>query len=242
MERRRYERHSLKLDAILVVKGSISHPCVILDFCPGGLFLDLTKSEKNIPSLQDEKVKVLFSLSAQHETRDFQVNAQVMRVCSNGVGVRFDNLPESAFNALKKEANIDAELDAYTAQNKSKQPEDKEDLKSALIKLLEKKLPLLITDFYKRVSEELTKATEKALSLEDQAAYGDAKANLEFNRKSIDNDFLSLVLGDLDQINKFKSKENSETDAEENEFSLVGKDEFEDWLNLISSIRKLESK
>ena len=241
-DRRRYQRYGIELDAILIIEGSGSVPCSILDFCAGGLFLDVRHSNKNFSSLQNENVKIKFSVGEQQGNVNFLLDAQIRRITSSGVGIAFEKTNISVFNALKKEANIDSDFGASDHPTSSPNPGNQQSLERSFKKLLGKNLPLLLKDFFRYVNEELMAASDKAASNTDGTAYFEAIANIKNSRKLIASEFCNSVLGGIHHMDEAKVEQKPEDNGDGYSLSLVDKVEFEDWLNLSSIIRKTENQ
>ncbi|MEE9395388.1 MAG: DUF1631 family protein [Methylococcales bacterium] len=241
-DRRRYRRYGIELDAILLIEGSSSIPCSILDFCAGGLFLDVKQSNKNFSSLQNKNVKIKFSVSEHQGNINFLLNAQIRRVTANGVGIAFEKTNISVVNALKNETNIDSDADASDHSTSSPNPANTQSLERSFKKLLGKTLPLLLKGFFRCVNEELMAASDKAASNTDGTAYFEAISKLKTSRKIIASEFCNAVLGGIYHMDEARIEQIPEGNGDGYSLSLVDKVEFEDWLNLSSIIRKTENQ
>ena len=106
VELRSYVRHEIQLDAILMGEAATTIPCVIVDFCPGGLFLDLEQRNTNLLPRQHQTVSIHFSTTPEFSNFDYQLEAQVTHIRSNanGMGVAFKNIPDITYQALQEPA------------------------------------------------------------------------------------------------------------------------------------------
>ena len=99
INRRRHIRWTIEKHAVLFIPGSNPVSCTIFDFCSSGLFLEFNQIDKKIVLQQNQQVKVFFSVRAKEGESDFQFDVEIMRVCSNGIGVAFKKKPMSAIKS-----------------------------------------------------------------------------------------------------------------------------------------------
>jgi diguanylate cyclase (GGDEF)-like protein len=240
--RRSHIRYGIKLDAVLMIDDSSAVECVIHDFCFGGLLLVLKQPKTVIPSLQDKKIKVHFSVSREYGGEEFQIDAKVKRVNSDSIGVAFENISASAFNALEKEAYL--QLGVISSDRRSISPNKSNQKKflTALGKMLEEHLPPLPAKFFERVDRDLSEALENAKIFKDKTARDDLLTKLKFDREAIVGKFCSSIIVESNRISGTKPKEKAASVIDAKTLSLVDKNDFEDWLNISSIIRKLASR
>ncbi len=242
-ERRRYQRYNLKLDAVLVSEASISFPSIILDFCSGGMFLEIPAVHKKNAAWLDQHVQVNFSTG--NESKDqYCVSAQIVRVCASGVGVAFHAKPDAALAALQKLAKTDAQCsarDVYLAASLS--PNKQKPLQESLLAILEEHLPQISSDFFRHIDDTLNRASETAESFADQNACEKAGSSLKLARKSIGDSFDKAMLLECQAIFDTVTKNDAvSVDDGSMPLALIDKDDFEDWLNLSAVIKNLETR
>lgn len=193
VERRRYQRYNLKLDAVLICEsGPI--PCVILDFCSGGMFLELSALDRNIIDRLNHQVQVNFSIGGGSRDQ-YQVRVQIARVCANGVGVAFQTKPAAALSALQKQALPDLQTSPEVGSNVSSLSANKQkSLQESLLAVLQEYLPQISSDFFLHIDDTLTQASETAESFDDQNACEEAGSSLKLAKESIADAFCKAVL------------------------------------------------
>ncbi len=240
MERRRFKRRAIKLNASLSIEAFATVPCLILDFCPSGLFLDINESTLDLSSLLHQNVSVQFSARGELGIDSFKIDLQVMRVCPSGVGLAFENIATSAYNALRNEANNQSPRPLDSPPRSSTRVNLKS-IERSVRKLLDKNLPLLLEDFFHRADEELLKSAQKAESDTEKAEYIDATIGLKTSQKQLTHLFCNSFSGEAISGNNVSPATDNENKDHEESFSLVETNEFEDWLNLSSTVRKTES-
>ncbi|MGZ8200645.1 MAG: DUF1631 family protein [Methylosarcina sp.] len=226
-ERRRSKRYGIKLGAILAFEEPISFAmdeplslqCNILDFCAHGLFLEVKKSFTDLSLLLHKKGKVL--LPCEQDKGVVRIEAEVMRFSANGVGVSFEEVPESV-------------VDDWIKKSKIQFPER---FKTSLKIALEDNLPVVIDVFFKQVRSDLEQAAAKAVHFSEEAVFLDAIRDLRFCQPAIARKFSGYVLNEMDLIRNMNLDPQSR-DAE-HKLALVEKDDFEDWLSLFTSIKRV---
>ncbi|MGR9037902.1 MAG: DUF1631 family protein, partial [Gammaproteobacteria bacterium] len=234
-ERRRFKRYGINLGAILVFDDSITLQCNILDFCRQGLFLEIKQSSPDLFPFLHKKGQVLFFVTSDQGREYVQVDVTVMRVCSNGVGVSFEKISDAVFQGLTQKAKSQA-ISESAVNIRS----NRERLKTAVAELVKDRLPLLMGHFFNRVFDDLEQAAAKAEGLRAGELFLDASRELALLQETIINEINHTVLNKTDFSAKsdaasFSSNDNGQT------LSLVDINDFEDWLNVSASVKKVES-
>ena len=117
---RRFVRYEINLIATIAIYNTSSIQCIIRDFCSAGLFLELQPHALQNENLSpQQKIKVLFS--AGGETKRISIDAKIMHIRSNGIGILFEDPSEAAFKALKQESKNNFRT---TSATKRKNPEN----------------------------------------------------------------------------------------------------------------------
>jgi diguanylate cyclase (GGDEF)-like protein len=234
-KRRRYIRYAIELEAILKIEASISLQCTILDFCAGGLFLGFKSPNADI-SLH-KNVKIQFVVSMEDGRKDFEINAQIVHVAGQGIGVATETVPPLVWNALKNAATARSK-NLFASQSDSTPTElNRENFRNAFKQLLIEKLPPLIAKFYESVSGDLEQANKHFEYFENRSVFDDFITTLNLNREVFVSEFCSSIIDQVDLITEVRQKkENIKFD---DSVSLVEKEDFEDWLIMSAVIRKI---
>ena len=239
-EKRRHKRRETNVEAVLTIGETTSILCAILDFCEQGLFLKL-KQPSAIALQKGKNAKIYFSAQTNLGKEYFQIDAQVARVANDGIGVAFDNISDSMFNALTKSTNVGS-IAAY-----SKNPRffltssNQEKFKNAFKGMLNNNLPILMRGFFEDAEEALEKKPEYAENFKDVAAQGNLMSVLRLNKDSLIADFCRSLTAGID----FTGNKDELTNGYENPNStltLVEKEAFEDWLNFSTLVRKINTQ
>lgn len=238
-KRRRYIRYAIELEATLQISDSITVPCVIQDFCSGGLFLGF-KQPLIQPAFSDLKfVKISFSMSPEHGWEDFQLDAEVMHVSTNGMGLAINNMPPSAFNALKNEANSKSKTLVLDRRNTSSDKLNQDNFKIELKKILDEQLPQLLVQFFENFGDGLMQSLEHSPDFKDRSTLDDLITTIKFKQESIISEFCYSILIEVDNISDSRQRKDGESILDGKTLALIEKEDFEDWLNLSAIIRKL---
>ena len=230
-KRRRYVRYAVDIKARLLLRKSSVIDCTILDFCSAGFFLGLTESVANIPL--DKAIKVQFTLPGEFVSENFEIDAKVTHVSTNGLGVEVVNMPEAAFDALKNQANFGSKPDASTGLN------IQQNCKNALKQLFDELLPPLLGRFFESIDDDLEQANRHSEYFENRSAFDDFITGIKLQRQPFISEFCSLIIAQVEMIDDGESKKDEV--IYDNSLSLVEKDDFEDWLNMSAIIRRLKN-
>ena len=239
LEKRRYARHGAKVEAVMAIGESTPIQCVILDFCEQGLFLQL-KKPSSIGLKKGKSVKIYFSSQTGAEKEYFQIDAQIARTADDGIGVVFENISDSMFNALRESTNVGS-IAGYSKSPKFYLTSSNHELfKNAFRDLLNEKLPLLMNEFISDAEDELEKKPEYAENFKDVAAQANLTTYLRMNKTGLIADFCQAVTAELDFTGE-KSELKTTINKDAVNLSLVEKEAFEDSLNFNTLIRRVNT-
>lgn len=238
-EKRRYARHSAKVEAVMAIGESTPIQCVILDFCEQGLFLQL-KQPTSVGLKKGKNVKIYFSSQTGTEKEYFQIDAQIARTADDGIGVVFENISDSMFNALKESTNVGSIAGFFKSPKYYLTSSNHELFKNAFNDLLNEKLPELMNEFFNDAEDELDKKPEYAENFKDVAAQANLIAYFRMNKTPLNAGFCQAVIADL----AFTGEKNELKPASSkavNDLTLIEKEAFEDTLNFSTLIRKVNT-
>lgn len=232
-KQRRYIRYAIRLQALLVIDGHTKHACDIVDFCTHGLLLKLSKKNTDIPI--STAVRVEFSIGSEQASKNYVINAQIKHVTPNGVGLLIDNMPLAVFDALKTQTPPEVGISELSALEDS--PRIilfKEHFKHCLLEFL----PELIRYFFENLPDEAKAINKQLACFENNSMLEDLITTLKIEGDSLTTEFCHSIVDQIRFIseNNIKVEDKSSFDRS---LSLVEKEEFEDWLNISSVIRKI---
>jgi PilZ domain len=99
MERRWTERTSINVPVDLSYAGVQTEECRTRDIGLGGVFVELPK-EVNLAA--ETSVELTFKLGAAPQLTKHRINARVVRVTEDGVGMMFRDFDAIAFRSLQE--------------------------------------------------------------------------------------------------------------------------------------------
>ena len=237
-QRRQFTRYDINLATTMSMDGASFVQCLIRDVCAGGLFIAL-QPYKGIDALSiQQQILVHFSMKLNHDDRNFSLHVKIVHIDSNGIGVAFNGDSEFFFNALAKEAQTNSvEVDKPILPNSlSKQKR----LEANLTSLSKEVLPLIIDNFFKHAEQEIQQVTKVADNYHSQVTLLDTFTNIKISKNRLFEDFNNLSY----QINLLAPSlviDQFSVAPKKSQLSLVEKNDFEDWLNLLPIIRNLET-
>ena len=235
-KRRRHIRYALEVEALLVIEGLPSLPCIILDFCTEGFFLGFKELNPDITLNKD--IKVQFALGEEQFRQKFEISAKVVHVTPTGLGVAIENMPASTLNALTKVSDNDAKIILQDQRRSSPNQLNLVNFKNALKKTLSREVPNFLDGFFESISEVVQNANEHTAYFSNQFELDDFITSLKINQASFIKIYSSLLISQVDYITQHNHKNDDIFNADMS-LSLVEKDDFEDWLNMSEVIRKL---
>ena len=239
-EKRRYKRQEANVQAVIAIGETTSIQCVIHDFCEQGLFLQL-KQPSSIGFQKNKNAKIYFSAQTESAKEYFQIDAQVARVAEDGIGVVFENISDSMFNALKQSTNVGS-IAAHSNNPKFYlTSSNQERFKNAFKYMLDTNLPVLMRKFFNDAEDELEKPPVYAENFRDVTAQANLISLLRMNKDSLIARFCRGLTTEIDFTGD-KSEQKKGSNALESDLSLIEKAAFEDSLNFSTLIRKANAQ
>lgn len=237
---RRYIRYEINLIATIAINNTNTIQCFIRDFCSAGLFLELQPHALYSDNLTpQQKIKVIFSAENEGTTEDISIDAEIMHIRANGIGVLFEDPSEATYKILKKESlnsfRATSAANRRNPENLSKQINLEADLHS----LLREALPMMIQSFIHHSETKLADDVEHVKNLVLSTALQNTISNLKISEDVLFESFCT-VSQDTTPLKLLHPTEDKENNSEAS-LSLIEKPEFEDWLNLSSIINNIES-
>lgn len=234
-KRRRYIRYTIDLSALFIIDDTQVLECRILDFCTGGFYLSIDKNYSDIAL--HSQIIIRFSIPQGLGVKTYEVRAQIMHIGPKGVGVGVvaDNMPADTYKALKTYANLHVLSIPPEGQAIASQKQIKDAFKHSLIDGLRS----LIERFLAAIGECLEAANAHSEFFPNVSAFDDLMTTLKLNKDIISSEFCCSVAYQVDHIANQSDKDSSPLEYES--LSLIEKEDFEDWLNMAASIRRLKN-
>jgi diguanylate cyclase (GGDEF)-like protein len=236
---RRYIRYAIDLEATLVLEKAEPIQCVIQDFCSAGFFLGFRQPRYDLSFPSNKKIKIKFSVDLDHDSENFELEAQIMHATPSGLGVYVEKMPVAAFLALKQEAFNVSEKKESESNTISPSDLHQDKLKAQIKKWLDEEMSLLLSKFFERLGEDFKQAKESTASFMDRSALEDLVTHLKLSEETISSEFCNSIFLEVDGITNKNENDDVIKSAESSKLELIEKEDFEDWLNLSSVIRNL---
>ena len=99
MERRWTERTSMTVPVDLSYAGVLTEECRTRDIGLGGVFVELPTE---VSLAEETPVELTFKLDTNSGLTKHRINARVVRVCGDGVGMMFRDFDAIAFRSLQE--------------------------------------------------------------------------------------------------------------------------------------------
>ncbi|HYE36173.1 DUF1631 family protein [Methylocaldum sp.] len=237
-EKRRHKRLPASQQATLKLGEMAELPCEIRDYCRGGVFLHLPDEGATLRALRDrtsETVEIRFKPQQESNGKTLCLQGRIVRISQAGAGVSFaEPLSAQSLLALSELAKTNV---ALASQNQSKV--EGSEINRSCLQSLGERLPEITRYFLSQIEPALIQAASSAKTDAEQAAYFDAITTFK-KSQFIESEFTAKALA---QAQNFAVPENvgDSPSKSQTELSLVDTSEFEDWLNLVSAIGKIEA-
>lgn len=259
--RRGFVRYPVSLDAILIVPEGHKIPCVIRDFCLGGMLLhyqrQVDKNQARAFSAGDVLlVHCVVSLSG--EDKALQFKTRVARSVQDGVGLAFINPEQDTLQCMQRFALLPP---SDTEENKAQQSGEAgignnktgpfgrryTDLLAGCERIVVETLDSLLEKLCTNLASQLFEMSRNAGNPEIQNAYFSASEIIKKNEHrlldSIRSGFQERLQARLN--NPFGSETSNEQQTAElsmEDMSLVGDEDLGAWLAVSEITSKIEEK
>jgi diguanylate cyclase (GGDEF)-like protein len=233
-EQRRHARQATQQTARIRFGGSVAVAAEIRDYCPTGLYVAFPGEgtpDAALSALVGTPVQMEF---ATGNSGTFRFNGRVARVNPGGVGVFVAAMPEGALQALRTASERYATAD-FAGAGSELAPHQAQALQQECRSLFRSVLDTVMQEFFQRAVERLGEAGQDEPSFLERSRYDYGANELMQRRSLIEDDFFNRM---DERIKHVGPAQDARPAA--NTLSLVGEDEFEDWLNLSAVIKQIE--
>ena len=224
-ERRRYERHTIKLPGRLKTDAGQQSACVVRDYCSGGLLVQQLPAEGGEPPIRwtsGQTAQLKTDLLTPKGPRRVRIDAVVAWATDDFLGLSFARTSDAIVKAL---GHHDRLARSDTAVGLGATPGGEARYVAKLRQVANRVLPGVLREILVKTGEALLDKTDRLGSnAERQQVMGDINA-LEVTRQQ---DLLLTKLLTVALDGKVESA--SPADPVPGELSLVDPDDFERWL------------
>ncbi len=227
-EKRHFERISTARRAQLSSLQLAPCSCVIVDYCPQGVMVQLAASSPAVmPKLLNQLVTIKFSTGLQgNEIHRF--SGRVVREAPAGLGIEVAQFHPVTYAALSRTQATDDSQSAHASSDV--------DTGKTCALCQAHFLPFMrnvLDSFFTQLPTAFEAATTGALSLEERWVFDSAPQLLTTHRRALEQAFLR---SDYEHAGGLDVPDADHAD----QLSLIAIDDFEDWLNAAQSISALE--
>jgi len=231
MGNRQHERYNINHPAIAYFKDGVKIDCHIQNFSLGGLFL-ITSSNNSALNIPPGKVATI-RIPTQRDTKAIQVTT--VHTSDAGLGVAFVNQEDELLNYLQRVSST------KRPQQQNIAPQEVEIvnwIQSATRRLLKSKYPELV----KSARTALFDAANNADSNKTQNILFDAYNALRNHQDEIQHLFLHNINSNFQRFSSGNISDDSiaKSSSLDSEMGLVAKEDFEEWVSVVSLTRNLE--
>jgi len=221
-ERRRHSRVPVFVRATLIGPDLSPRACTIRDYCKGGLFIAWEGNITASPLSRGDGVTIQFRADEPpSEMSPLEMPAAVARVFAGGVGVAFTEALPSALATLKSIAERQRET-----PKRAGNPQ----LLREIENLCDHHLQTMSQEFLARARDRLFECAKNAKSNMDQSEFLENRAELSERGRSIISGVTREIHERMQDVGRPQAREDFQAGAETLNLSLLGKDEFEDFL------------
>ncbi|MFT6430374.1 MAG: hypothetical protein ACJATR_001476, partial [Halopseudomonas sp.] len=246
MDKRRYARQSVSIEAVLRVDDIETCDCCIKDFSQGGLLITLNDASrsKQLDSLpRGESTQAVVSFGDSPEIA--RVRVTIAHVSGNGIGLRFYQENPNDLILLQKAA-ADSSATSWRSIQEQKPLTHKQqtNLIGTTNRLMRHFLETHLGIFFRRLDQALLHESSVHKTFAMRQTFLDALAQFRAEYTHIGPQVINSVTAEaLSLVNEPDNVETNTSGAAVNTrstLSLIEKDEFEDWLVVRVSISKAE--
>jgi len=227
VEKRAFTRQPLHHPGQLSSPQQTALPCIIKDFCKTGLFIAFQDNhpEQLQPLAVNDTLFIDFKSSGILQL-NYRLHVRVARVMDGAIGVQITHNNPEAIHALYKLAKEPAVKSKPASSKDFQLVKDKcRELVNAFAENSDKVL-------YKAIHEELLNRADHAKDNQQASAFIDTASRVKKYQNRIASNFKKSLIQEVDNwlsgqpVSLPEAMPNEKPDA----LSLVGKDDFEDWL------------
>ena len=231
MERRSSLRRPIHHDAMLRLDGGASWPCIIADYCSEGMFIKYAQSVSialdSYFKASEERGFVIIFTGQQGE--QYELASKPAHVMESAAGIRFVGRNHRAIQSLN-------EFNAERHQCVVPEGEVRQIIRECIDCIQEYTQPLM-SDFFPGVVQEIKTSAVSASS--DQLANTIMESANKISREQ--NSMLQVFMTAIQDPKMALEKTTSSKIDTLDDLSLIGKNEFEDWLTSRVLITKTET-
>ncbi|PID44458.1 MAG: hypothetical protein CSB48_01895 [Proteobacteria bacterium] len=255
LERRQHFRVPFEHEADLVVANRV-YGCLVHDFCPGGLLVELVSHGGHQPEGLDgvtfgTLVDVQLSIGPEFGNKRLQIIAEIRHQSRGMVGLQFHSISESTLALLKQMTDYHEKCRQYTASNPVSNSRSRygsntlHKLITGYRQVILQRLPIALEHTLKTVCEKLLSEINATADPRLRADYDLSFQMIDRRGAWIADQVSQKVIDRLAAIidqNSPPPIPDKQDNTSQIKLEVLDKDAFEDWLAVNVAIRTIENE
>jgi len=259
-ENRVYERYSICLGAFVQSHQSGGRHVTLQDFCISGMFLSFDRDSKTTPSphthtytptLRDTVI-ITCSVLVTQTKKELTFQGKVVRIEQSGLAIKFLTPDLHSLQILQEYAKASRIIEKKNGLKPSDNNFNEEVYNNKTAKqilhdcnvMVNEALTPIIAKFQEEIIEKLFDTSKNTLNTTELHYSYDTLKIINDKKADFSNIFCTSVINQIHEYSPYNTHDNSEEkhafDAES--LSLVGDDDFDDWLADTTTIESVESR
>ncbi len=259
MEKRKFVRQPLDLDAWITLERGGRHSCQIKDFSLGGVFVvssglkDDRSAYSELSAAEHQPVALEFSAGSGGTEQLYRIRGRLARVLKRGIGIEFVDpdpvallfMQEVANKARKKFLEARAQEAAREKAAGGKASEETRDhavVMETLKDLVSRFVKETLAELFKGANERLFDYAKNAPNDLEETECLDAMKEIENIRSLVEQSFLETILDHVANPGYPQLSGPESRVQRDGELTLVDPEKFQDWLRIKRILEKAVPK
>ena len=251
-ERRAYARLSISLPGHLQAQGGPKHPCLIKDYCPGGVFVEVDGTHAGTLTLDDgafqrgDFLSLSFSIQSNDVWRDFTVGARLAKAVGGGIGLTFERADPAAIQALSDLAVREQQArNERLSQARTRDPAQDQMARDLLV-LCAERIEQFLRHVTPRAIDQASKLTfdkaRDAINNAEQNEFYEAKDELDETRDELVVTFVDHIVERVRRLPEDGGQPAEKTfeEVDGGALALVDTGSFDEWVAIKNMVSQAE--
>lgn len=259
MEKRKFIRQPVDLEARISLEGGGQHTCRIKDFSLGGVFVacssltDDGPADSESSAVEHQPVELQFSAGSRGTKRKYRIGGRLTRVLKSGIGIEFVDPDPATLLVMQEAANQDRKAFLETRASEaarekaaagpgSKETGDRAGIMETLKELVRQFLNEYLEELFKDANERLFNSAKTAPNNVEERACFDAIKEVENIKSLVEQAFLDAMLDHVTHLGDHRLAGPEVPKQFGGELTLVDPERFQDWLRVKRILERAEPK
>jgi len=257
-ERRAYERHPIQLPAEIVIDGLGTRPCVVRDYCLGGMLLvfqnpgeaEISGAAIDVRLNANDLIVIQCSMVLDGSPNRLRFKARIAHAEGEMAGVAFINPDLNALQLIRQYARQHPAQEYQPANRAEHTPppqgrpiEDAKAVITACQRIVLENAAKVMDEFHDIITDNLFESAKESKDLALQNAFFQAVSKFNNQNLRLKREFMAEIQNRLInhnfEVKKQEPEQSGEFTAES--LSLVEDQAFDKWLAMSSIINRVEA-